>query len=138
MFGNTYSNPYGYGTPFGYIPPTYNNYNQPNQNNTPTSHATNTNKIFVNGIEDVRSRSLPPNSDYAFLDNDKPILYQKVVDSKGQFDVKVYDIVPHKDEAPAPSKYVLRADFDLLADELALLKDQIAKLGGTKNESVES
>ena len=98
---------------------------------------TNTNKIFVNGVEDVRSRSLPQNSDYVFLDNDKPLLYQKVVDAKGQFEVKVFDITPHQDTPVETPEYVLRADFDNVLVELTAIKDKLAKLGGTTNESFE-
>ena len=147
MFGNNYSNPYGYVSPYGYAP-AYPNYTQTNQQNSavnpaPTAPSTNTNKIFVNGMADVRSRILPPNSDYAFLDNDKPLLYQKIVDSKGQFEVKVFDIIPHKEDTTptAPSvdlsKYVLKTDFDKLTTEIADLKAQLTKLGGVKDESVE-
>ena len=139
MYGNNFMNPYGYNNaPYNYTP-NYTNYNQPAQNTVaqiPTN--TNTNKIFVNGIEDVKSMRLPANSDYAFLDNDKPILYQKVVDNKGQFEVKVYDIVPHKEERIPTTEYALKTDFDKLTNELKVLKEQIAKLGGTKNESIES
>ena len=88
----------------------------------------------------MRNRSLPQNSDFIFLDNDKPLLYQKVVDSKGQFEVKVYDIVPHQEEAVQNtaidlSQYVLATDFEKLVAELNAIKIQ---LGGMKNESIKS
>lgn len=146
MFGNNFNNPYGYNSsPYSYTPTVYPSYTQPNQsipNTVASAHVTNTNKIFVNGVDDVRTRNIPPNSDYMFLDNDKPLLYQKVVDSKGQFDVKIYDIVPHKEEKEASktidlSQYVLKTDFDKLTAELTTLKEQLIKLGGTKNESIE-
>ena len=142
MFGNNYTNPYGYNSaPFGYNPNAiYPNYNTV-QNTTAQTPATNTNKIFVSGIEDVRARSLSANSDYMFLDNDKPILYQKVVDSKGQFEVKVFDIVPHKEESANTSvdmsQYISRSEFDKLSAELNALKEQLNKLGGNSHESVE-
>ena len=98
---------------------------------------TNTNKIFVNGVDDVRSRALPQNSDYVFLDNDKPLLYQKIVDPKGQFEVKVFDIIPHKETPEEVPEYVLRTDFDNVLIELTAIKDKLAKLGGTTNESFE-
>ncbi len=131
MFGNNFNNPYGFNSaPFGYNPnATYPNYIAPTQNNTAPS--TNTNKIFVNGIEDARSRPLSANSDYMFLDNDKPLLYQKVVDSKGQFEVKVFDITPHKEEVVTPTEYVTRADFDKLYAEFIQVKTQISKQGGS-------
>lgn len=117
---------------YGYTP-NYAPYTQPP---IPTQQSTNTNKIFVNGIEDVRNRRLAPDSDFMFLDNDRPLLYQKTVDGKGQFEVKVFDIVPHKEEtAPVNNPdYVLRSDFEKLSSEFIELKNKI--LGGTNNESV--
>lgn len=142
MFGNNYSNPYnynGYTQPYGYNP--YPQSVSPTQNTLPQTISTNTNKVFVNGVEDVRNYRLPPNSDYTFLDNDKPLLYQKTVDGKGQFEVKVFDITPHKESevssnAPNLNDYVLRSDFDKLSAELIQLKNKIQELGGTKYESV--
>lgn len=136
MFGNNFNSPYGYNTtPFGYNPnATYPNYVAPTQSAPVPS--TNTNKIFVNGIEDVRNRSLLANSDYLFLDNDKPLLYQKVVDNKGQFEVKVFDIIPHKEEAQVKPDYVLKSEFDKLYDEFVQVKTQLANLGG-RHESIE-
>ena len=117
---------------YGYTP-NYAPYTQPP---IPTQQSTNTNKIFVNGIEDVRNRRLAPDSDFMFLDNDRPLLYQKTVDGKGQFEVKVFDIVPHKEEAVPVNNpdYVLRSDFEKLSSEFTELKNKI--LGGTNNESV--
>ena len=142
MFGNNYSNPYnynGYTQPYGYSP--YPQSVSPTQNTLPQTISTNTNKVFVKGVEDVRNYRLPPNSDYTFLDNDKPLLYQKTVDGKGQFEVKVFDITPHKESevssnAPNLNDYVLRSDFDKLSAELIQLKNKIQELGGAKYESV--
>ena len=119
---------------YGYTP-NYAPYVQPP---IPNQQSTSTNKIFVNGIEDVRNRRLAPDSDYMFLDNDKPLLYQKTVDNKGQFEVKVFDIVPHKEEVTSVDKpeYVLRSDFEKLSAELSELKNKIQQLGGTNNESI--
>lgn len=101
----------------------------------PQMNATNTNKIYVNGTEDVRARILPPNSDYIFLDNDKAMIYQKVVDGKGQFEVKTFDIVPHVEPETAKtpdstnlSNYVLKSDLDPLRAEIKALNDKITKL----------
>ena len=143
MFRNNYNfnydnNPYMYNNMYNPTPMQ----NSVVPSSIPATPSTNTNKIFVNGIDDVRSRILPPNSDYTFLDNDKPILYQKVVDAKGQFEVKVFDIVPHKDtpvETPTVdlSKYVLRTDFENVLIELTAIKEQLNKLGGSNVESFE-
>nr|DAR59149.1 MAG TPA: hypothetical protein [Caudoviricetes sp.] len=94
----------------------------------------NTNKTFVSGIEDVRMRPLPPNSEYIFLDNEKSLLYQKKVDSKGQFEVKTYEITEYKDDtAPIAqpqvdlSGYVPRSEFEQLQSEIRALNDKITR-----------
>lgn len=125
--------------PFGFNP-----YMQPNTNiqqsqmqqqpQQPTM-ATNTNKIFVSSIEDVKNRQLPFNSDFIFLDNDKPILYQKTIDSKGQFEVKAFDITPHNDLQDTKevssinlSDYVLKTDLKALQEEIKGLKEKVTRI----------
>lgn len=95
----------------------------------------NTNKIYVSGIEDVRMRSLPSNSEYIFLDNEKSILYQKKVDANGQFEVKAYDITEHKGDMGTVAQqsidlsgYVPRNEFEALQGELRALQDKFSKL----------
>ena len=135
MYHNSYTNNYPYEIPYGYNPtPTY---NAPMQAPPQQAPATNTNKIFVNDIEDVRRRIVPPNSDFMFLDNDKPMLYQKIVDAKGQFEIKVFDIVPHKDVPVREPVYALRSDLDNVLIELTAIKAQLEKVGGKANESFE-
>lgn len=135
---NYYNNPYGMNSmptatqPYGYPMPTYagNQY----QNQQSQSSIT-TNKIFVSGIDEVKNRQLPFNSDMLFVDNDKPLLYQKIVDSKGQFEIKTFDITPHdsqKDEkqnyAVDLSNYVEKSKFEALEGEIRALKDKINKI----------
>ena len=147
MFGNNY-NPYGFhptsNAPTSVPYSNYNNQNYVGQYNQQNSILNaNTNKIFVNGIEDVRNRILPANSEYIFLDNDKPLLYQKSVDSSGHFDVKVFDILPHKDEPRTSNdstNFVLKSEFLALQNELSALKERIGELSTKKevsNEPVE-
>lgn len=144
-----YSNPYAYngissGGNFGYTPQYYNSFSQPQQQNQQpqqtqiqpqTQVATNTNKIYVSGLDDVKGRFLSPNSDVLFIDNDKPLLYQKVVDSKGQFEIKVFDICPHVDPEQAKSEnssklsdYVLKTDLEPLEAEIKALNTKLEKL----------
>lgn len=147
MFNN-YSNPYAYNgmaNNFGYTPSYYNPYSQPqqqtqqqqqpNQVQPQPQAATNTNKIYVSGIDDVKGRFLSPNSDVLFVDNDKPLLYQKVVDSKGQFEIKVFDICPHIEQQEQKqedtinlSAYVLKTDLEPLQAEIKALNDKITKI----------
>lgn len=126
------------GQQFGYpFNPYFNYYNQSNfqpQNQQPV--ATNTNKIFVSSIDDVKKKDLPFNSDYLFLDNEKPLLYQKIVDSKGQFEVKTFDIVPHNDTEQQKdsgsidlSAYVLKSDFEALESKIKGIEEQLPKTG---------
>lgn len=141
MFGNNFNynsmptatQPYGYP-----ITPYMGNINNPVTNSMPQQPQnqavnTNTNKIYVSGVEDVRNMRLNPNSDYIFLDNDKPIIYQKIVDGKGQFEVKSFDIVPHTEKEVSKntnidlSEYVLRKDFNTLQDEIRTLRNEIEK-----------
>lgn len=139
----------GYNQPYNMYPfnNNYNAFQQMQQNQQmqqtqtqqqPTS-PTNTNKIFVNGIEDVKNRQLPFNSDFVFLDNDKPVIYQKTVDSKGQFEVKAFDIVPKSTQNDTKEKeqvdlsnYVLRSDFDKLQGQIKGLEDKLSKMSITK------
>lgn len=137
---NNYYGSFGYNNmpnpniPFNnsFNPYTQNYQNQQANNQQPL---TNTNKIFVASVDDVKNRPLPFNSDFMFLDNDKPILYQKIVDSKGQFEIKTFDITPHIDEQKTkdesvinPANYVLKSDFEALQGEIRSLKDKFTKM----------
>lgn len=100
MYGNTnygvypYQNaPYGYNGYGGYNTPTY----QAQQPSIQQQNV-NTNKIYVNGIEDVKCRQMPAGSDYIFLDNDKPLVYRKTTDSTGKMDIQVFKITPYEEE----------------------------------------
>lgn len=104
----TSTQPYGYPMPQQYQAPT-----------------TNTNKIFVGGIEDVKNRALMPNSDVIFLDNDKPLLYVKTVDSKGQYDIKTYKISEYKEPDNCSIKYASVDDVDSLRKEIKELKERL-------------
>lgn len=119
--------------PFGYPYIPYQTQQQ--QYQQPTQQSINTNKIYVSGIEDVRMRILPPNSEYIFLDNEKSILYQKKVDANGQFEVKAYEITACNAENQAKeqqsidlSNYVPRSEFGALQDEIKALNERITKL----------
>lgn len=148
MFGNSYSSPFNYtgNSNGGYTPfvstPYYNSFPQQQvqqqqqlqQTPQPTG-VTNTNKIYVSGIDDVKGKVLAPNSDILFIDNDKPLLYQKTVDSKGQFEIKVFDICPHIEQEMAKpedainlSNYVLKSDLEPLQAEIKALNAKISKM----------
>jgi hypothetical protein len=104
----------------GYTSPVY-------QQTTPQSVQTNTNKIYATGIEDVRSRQLPVNSDFIFLDNDKPLIYRKTTDSTGKMDVQVFKIVPYQEEEKIQpvvdlSGYVSIKDFERLEQQFIEFK----------------
>ena len=132
-YGGTYIPNYNYQNPYQQFNP--NLTQQQNQQQNQQSSATNTNKIFVSSIDDVKSKSLPANSDFIFLDNDKPILYQKTVDSKGQFEVKAFEINEIKaqekqkeDNSINLSNYVTLTEFEALKGQIDELKNKITKM----------
>ena len=107
----------------------------------------NTNKIYVTGIDDARARQLPPNSDYIFLDNDKPLLYRKTVDATGKMEIKAFKISEYTETeaapAPAPavdmSQFVSVEEFKSVQTEMGRIKRTIDgllkkdKKGGEEN-----
>ena len=116
---------YGYGT----MPANF-NYNVPNYN---APKPANTNKIYVSSIEEVKSKPLPAGSDYIFLDNDKPILYQKIVSPNGQFEVKTFSISPYSPTEGEKtnstidlSNYVKTSDLEPIMAEIKELKTKLA------------
>lgn len=127
MYNNPYNSFYGAMPP---VAPQYSNYgaNQFNQ-----QQQLNTNKIYVSGIEDVKSKNQSMNSDMIYLDNDKPLLYQKIVDGSGHFETKVFDIVPHtestkQEESIDLSSYVKTSDLEPVMAEIKALKKQVAEI----------
>lgn len=115
------SGSYGYG---GYSAPVY----QQPQNTI--QQPVNTNKIYVNGIEDVRCRQIPAGSDYIFLDNDKPLIYRKTTDATGKMDIQVFKITPYQEEEkPQPeidlSNFVSVEDFRRLEQQFNELRESI-------------
>lgn len=134
MFGNNFTSPYGYNSmptatqPYGYPM-------NPYTPNTPTQAPaqTNTNMIFVNGLEDVRQRPQANNSVVLYADNDKPLVYKKTVDSKGQYSVEAFDITPHVEKAPEPApEYATKSEFESLQKKLVTLEETVALLIPTK------
>ena len=93
----------------------------------PVQQQPQSNIVYVNGIDDVKNRPLPPNSNYAFMDNDNPILYRKTVDAQGRMAVEVFDIVPHKETPVAQPDYALKSDILMLQKELAKLRMEVTK-----------
>lgn len=122
----------------------YNNYGFPGFNSLPTApqpygfpmpqsapqpvqQQPQSNIVYVNGIDDVKNRPLPPNSNYAFMDNDNPILYRKTVDAQGRMAVEVFDIVPHTETPVEQPDYALKSDILMLQKELAKLRMEVTK-----------
>lgn len=149
-YGNPYFNSMPTGTqPYGVPMTPYNtmgNMGTPNFNSQPQNQnmqsqgqpftmpqQVNTNKIYVTGIEDVRNKPQPFNSDFIYLDNDKPLLYRKVVDATGKMEVEPFDVFPHT-EPPAESapqvdmsKYVSVDEFNAVKSDLERVKDYLNK-----------
>ena len=161
-YGNMYQTPYNayYG---GFAAPQGNYTGQApfapqNGNYTPTAQPQqqpqqppqmNTNKIYVTGIEDARNRTLAPNSDYIFLDNDKPLLYRKTVDATGKMEIHTFKISEYNEEQEkkedipvAPqidtSKFVSVKDFERLRNDIGYdfdaVKDDIERIKNAVNK----
>lgn len=133
MFNYNYGN-YGNSMPTGTQPYGYpmNNYGVPQMAQPQVPQQTTTNKIYVSGIEEVRQRNLPFNSDVIFLDNDKPILYQKKVDDKGQFEVKAFTITAYSPQETEKgnnsidlSAYAKASDLETIRGELKAIKEKL-------------
>lgn len=106
-------------------------YSQPYWQPTPT----NTNKIFVSGIDEVRNKVLMPNSDYIFIQNDGNILYEKIVDTKGQFEIKtVYlsekapEIETKEKEQVDFTEYAKTSEIKAIRQEIESLKEKLGKV----------
>lgn len=132
-YGGTYIPNYNFQNPYQQFNQNLTQQQTQPQNQQPS--ATNTNKIFVSSIDDVKSKPLSANSDFIFLDNDKPILYQKTVDSKGQFEVKAFEIHEIKpqekqkeDNSINLSNYVTLTEFEALKGQIDELKNKITKM----------
>lgn len=125
-----YNYPYGYPySPMQQYGPNNSQqyYQQQNQGQFTQSQQPQTNIIYVNGIEDVKNRPLPPNSNFAFMDNDNPILYRKTVDAQGRMSVEIFDIIPHKEKAIEMPNYALKSDIEQVKKELEELKNRLGK-----------
>lgn len=116
-----YNTPYGGFSPMPNTYPTQPQFTPQTPNYAPQTQSAqqmNTNKIYVTGIEDAKTRQLPANSDYIFLDNDKPLLYRKTVDATGKMEIKAFKISEYTETeaeaAPAVdmSQYVSVKDFN--------------------------
>ena len=155
--GNMYQTPYS--VPYsGYMQPQGNYTGQApfapqNGNYTPTAQPQqqtsqmNTNKIYETGIDDARARQLPPNSDFIFLDNDKPLLYRKTVDATGKMEIKAFKISEYTETEAAPasapavdmSQFVSVEEFKNVQTEMGRIKRTIdgllkkEKKGGEEN-----
>ena len=129
-------NPYNFNTmptstqPYGYpLNPYQMPQQQPQPQQSQQNMPANTNKIFVANIDDVKNRALPFNSDFIFLDNDKPLLYQKTVNSTGQFEIKTFSITPvenaNASEQIDLSSYAKTSELEAIKSEIEALKSKI-------------
>lgn len=114
-----------------YMPPYYNipqqNYFQQQPSQQSPQGIINTNKLFANGIEDVKSRMLPTNSDYIFLDNDKDLLYRKVTDGTGKQSIQTYKLVEYSEEEK-PQQQTIDTSVFATKEDLGALKQDIESL----------
>ncbi len=101
---------------------------QPTQQTQPIFNTQNTNQIFVNGIEDVKTRQQPFNSTYNYTDNDQPKIYQKQVDATGKFTVKTFNIVEENGSSTTNNNNPNILSTETITTEIGLIKGEIQAL----------
>ena len=149
MYNNQNFNPFGTTMPTATQPYGYSMNNMPNymqaQMPQQQQNQSNSNMVFVSGLEDVKKRFQAPNSEMYYADNDKPLLYKKIVYPNGQFDVKMFTISEYKvveeqkENIPIDlSHYAKTTDLEAIQGKLNSLEEQIKKLkqGGTSNGTI--
>ena len=136
--GNMYQTPYN--APYGGFMPSQGNYTgqvpyAPQNGNfapqTQSAQQMNTNKIYVTGIEDAKTRQLPANSDYIFLDNDKPLLYRKTVDATGKMEIKTFKISEYTETESAPATQALDMSQFVSVDEFKGMQNEMKRIKKT-------
>ena len=140
--GNMYQTPYN--APYGGFMPSQGNYTgqvpyaPQNGNFAPQTQPqqqqpaqVNTNKIYVTGIDDARARQLPPNSDFIFLDNDKPLLYRKTVDATGKMEIKAFKISEYTETESAPATQALDMSQFVSVDEFKGMQNEMKRIKKT-------
>lgn len=103
--------------------------------NSMSNFGNNTNIIYVNGIDDAKNRQQPTNSVYMYRDNEKQMIYEKTVDSKGQFEVKTYTLTATnapQSQIPAEpidlSPYAKKSDIEAIKGEIDGVKENLKKV----------
>ena len=92
-----------------------------------------TNKIIVNNIEEVKQYPAPFGGDYIFLHSTEPILFRKVVDNYGQYQVTEFNINQREPvENIVNNQYVSASDFNALKSDFEALKNKME----VANESI--
>lgn len=145
-YGGFSASPNGFNAQNNFTPQYAQNAPQTNAQGAPQ---VNTNKIYVTGIEDARNRTLAPNSDFIFLDNDKPLLYRKTVDATGKMEIHTFKILEYNEEQDKAntaqsvpkidtSQFVSIKDFDRLRDDIGYdfdaVKDDIGRIKNAVNK----
>lgn len=135
-FGNNYSyNPYvnPYASPYN-APQAQ--FNQPMQFNTqPQQPPQNANNgfVWVNNIDEANAYMVAPNNAVQLWDKNSPCVYLKTADAAGKPTMQIFDLVERKTAQNAiqePTEgvdYVLRSEFDELAQKVDALTDEKVK-----------
>lgn len=140
MFNN-YASPFGFNTmptatqPYGYPMNPYSNVGGTSAA-TPAPQAY-TNLIYVSGLDDAKARPVPNGGTVIFADNDKPLIYKKTVDNKGQYEVETFSIMPYKETPKTETKdFVPRTEFEAMQKKIVSLEETVSMLIPTKKEVV--
>ena len=74
----------------------------------------------VKGIAGARAFAIPPSSSVVLMDTELSVFYVKTTDANGLETVKAYDFTEKETDTQEfdAGKYVLRSDFDKLAEKV--------------------
>lgn len=108
----------------GYAQPNYQSpqsFTAQPQNASPTQ--VRTNKIFVTGLQDALSRSIDPNSDVVFFDQDKDIMYNIKSDAYGKKTHLVIDLSLHQEPDPVQVQEEYKKQIEELRTRVEALEN---------------
>lgn len=119
----------------GYVAPPQNYYNAqqiPQPQPQPLPIPPKTNKVFVTSLIDALSRTPEPNTEFVYLDQDNPFMYQVTIDMQGRKSYKTFEIkeVTEQNQAQASA---LNIDLTAYAtkDDLKALENKIVTMASS-------
>lgn len=133
MYGQPPYYNYGNGQNNGYVAPQQSQgFYTPAQQPQPTTIPIvppKSNKILVTSLIDALNRTPEPNTDFIYIDQDNPFIYQVTIDMQGRKSYKTFEIKEVTEQQTNQSGAAVAPDIDLSAyatkEDLQALKTEI-------------